>query len=379
MRKIAIICNTDGAVYNFRKPLIELHIKDGWEVQSFSNDYGNYFAELRKLKCIPNRINFQKKNNIFSNLSCIFSTLSLIRKYNPDVIHIYTLQPIILLSIPLRIFGFKLIFSTVTGMGMNFDIDNGPLSMKQKIILFMLKLSFKANQKVQVQNYFDYDFLLKNKVVKSDKIVKINGSGMNIETRGKEITKVDRDFSVLKKFNLNPEKKIVLFASRGLKEKGLIQFAEAAKIISDLYPEFQFVHAGGYPEFLTKMEYESFARSNNFMVLGYIKEISSVFKISDVIILPSLYREGTPKSLIEGIYHNKIIITNDIPGCNETVINGANGWLCKPGNTYDMIANILKVDKMDMDLVRRTNDFLILKYDVQMIYNLNKTMYNLNY
>ena len=161
-----------------------------------------------------------------------------------------------------------------------------------------------------------------------------------------------------------------------MKEKGLFHFAESAKTISEINSDFQFVHAGGYPEFMTKSEYENFAKKHKFIVLGYVKHIESLFRVSDVIILPSLYREGTPKSLIEAIYYNKIIITNDIPGCNETVIDGANGWLSKAGNTNELIAKILKINELDVSLVKKTNDFLINKYDIKNIYNLNKLMYD---
>ncbi len=378
MKKIAIVCNTDGALYNFRKPLIELHVNDGWEVQTFSNNFDNYFPELRKLNCTPNYVNFNKQNSLLENFRCTFSAISKIRKFNPDIIHIYTLQPIILLSIPLRIYGFDCIYSTVTGMGINFNVGNGPLTLKQKLILVILKISFYANRKIQVQNNYDYNFFIKYNVLSAGKILKVNGSGIYLKNRASDLS--ENKLSIYQKisFNLDPKKKIILFASRGLKEKGLFNFAEAAQIAQELNADFQFIHAGSYPEFMTKKEYEKFAKIHNFLILGYVKEISSLFKISDVIVLPSLYREGTPKSLIEAIYFNKIILTNNIPGCNETVIDGANGWLCEPGNSYDLVAKILKVSSMDNDLVRRTNNYLIKKYDVEKLYEINNKMYNLN-
>jgi N,N'-diacetylbacillosaminyl-diphospho-undecaprenol alpha-1,3-N-acetylgalactosaminyltransferase len=375
-KKIAIICNTDGALYNFRKPLIELHVNDGWEVQTFSNNYDNYFSELKKLNCIPNLVKFNQKNSFFENLSVIKTAISSIKKYNPDVIHIYTLQPIILLSIPLRLIGFNFIFSTVTGMGKNFDIYDKPLSRKQKLILFVLKLSFMANRKISVQNNFDKDFFINHNVIPPKKIIKVNGSGMDISNRSKDLINTEQNSEYENVLDLDSNKRIILYASRGMKEKGLFHFAESAKTISEINSDFQFVHAGGYPEFMTKSEYENFAKKHKFIILGYVKHIESLFRVSDVIILPSLYREGTPKSLIEAIYYNKIIITNDIAGCNETVIDGANGWLSKAGNTNELISKILKINELDVSLVKKTNDFLINKYDIKNIYNLNKLMYD---
>jgi N,N'-diacetylbacillosaminyl-diphospho-undecaprenol alpha-1,3-N-acetylgalactosaminyltransferase len=373
--KIAIICNTAGALYNFRKPLIEFHVKDEWEVQTFSNSEGNYFPELKELNCTPNDIKFSQKNNFFNNLKIIFKSILLIKKFNPDIIHIYTLQPSILLSIPLRIIGFKSIFTTVTGMGRNFDIYDKPLSIRQKLILRLLKISFRANKKVIVQNNYDYNFLLNHNVISSNKIIKVNGSGMDISKRSEKLLQNDfnSEFQHIK--NKGLDKKIILFAARGMKEKGLINFAESAKMVLKINPNFLFVHAGSYPDYMTKFEYEEFANKYNFTILGYTKNIESLFRISDVIVLPSLYREGTPKSLIEAIYYNKIIITNDIAGCNETVIDGANGWLTKAGSTNDLVSKILKVDELNVSMIKKTNDALINKYDIMKIYELNKSLY----
>lgn len=379
-KKIAIICNTDGALFNFRKPIIDLHVKDDYIVHTFSNDSNNYFPDLIKLKCIPNVVRFDQKNSFFKNLGVMTTAIFKIIKFNPDIIHIYTLQPIVLLSIPLRLMGFKFIFSTVTGMGRNFDIHEKPLSIKQKFILFILKLSFLANKRVHVQNDFDKDFLIKNRVISQKKIIKVNGSGIDISNRENDLKNVELNLDFKKVFEKYSNKKIILYVARGMKEKGLFHFAEAAKIVSKINSDFQFIHVGGYPEFMTKDEYEHFAKEHSFVVLGYVKQMGQLFRLSDIVVLPSIYREGTPKSLIEAIYYNKIIVTNDVPGCNETVIDGANGWLAKAGNTNDLVSKILKINELDNNLVRKTNDFLITKYDIKYIYELNKLMYeNINF
>ncbi len=374
--KIAIICNTDGALYNFRKPLIQMHVNDGWEVHTYSNDYGNYFQELKNLKCEPNFVNFYQNNSLKQNIILVIRIISLLRKLKPDVIHIYTLQPIILLSIPLWICGFKNIFSTITGMGRNFDIYDKPLSKRQKFILFILKISLIVNKKIHVQNNFDKEFLLKYNVTSEIKLHKVNGSGIDISNRSNDLKISEQNIDFCKKMNIGLDKKIILFAARGLKQKGLHQFAETSKIISSLSSDFLFLHAGGFPDNMTVVEYEDYAKNHNFLSLGYVKEIHNLFRIADIVVLPSLYREGTPKSLIEAIYFNKIIITNDIPGCNETVIDGANGFLTSPGNTNDLVSKILKTKNLDLSLVKKTNDFLLQKYDIVQIYDLNKRMYS---
>tara|TARA_B100000787_G_scaffold165442_1_gene149325 strand:+ start:496 stop:1641 length:1146 start_codon:yes stop_codon:yes gene_type:complete len=374
-KKIAIICNTDGALFNFRKPLIQSHSSEGWEVHTLSNNYDNYFKELKELKCSPHLLKFNQKNSFLENLSVIKSAISIIKKIKPDIIHIYTLQPIILLSIPLKLIGCNKVFSTVTGMGRNFGIYDTPLTRKQKLILFALKLSFMANRKVHVQNNFDKEFFLNHNVIPSKKLTKVNGSGMDIMNRNKDLSSMKENSELAKKLNLNSNKRIILFPARGMSEKGLFHFAESARIVSEITSDFQFVHVGGYPDFMSKTDYEDFAKNHNYVALGYIKNIASLFLLSDVIILPSLYREGTPKSLLEAIYFNKKIITNDVPGCNETVIDGANGWLSKPGSTNDLVSKILKINDLNNDLVKKTNDYLVTKYNINKIYELNKLMY----
>ena len=370
MKKVLIICNTDGALYNFRLPLIRRHIRDGFEVTTFSNDYDSYFHELIKEGCKPIKFNFHKSNSIISNGKVVMKALKEIKNIKPDIIHIYTLQPIILLSIPFRLAGYKNIYSTVTGLGSNFNINVKNYSIKQTLILLLLKFSFKANKSVLVQNNFDYNMFLEKKIVPKKKLFKTNGSGIDL--------KVENAIESLKESRIKSSmaEKIVLFPSRGLKEKGLEIFAQVAKIVTQIDSQFKFIHVGGLPEYMTKNEYLLFAKEHNFEVHGYQKNIDSYFRSCEIVLLPSMYREGTPKSLIEAIYFNKKIITSNIPGCQETVIHDCNGFLVEAGDVNSFVSFILKSPLLDEKLKNQANIYLLKKYDVENIYKTHLELYN---
>lgn len=368
MKKLAIICNTDGALFNFRRPLIQKHLNDGAIVNTYSNDYDNYFKELKTIGCNPVKINFHVKNNFLENIQLIFTVLKHILKFKPDIIHIYTLQPAILLSIPLFLVGMRNIVTTITGMGRNFDINPNKINLKQRLILMVLKICLKFNKSVIVQNRVDYNMFLKNRIVNKNKLVRTSGSGIEIpDNHNLSMTSTNH-------YEQN-SKKMVLFPARGIKEKGIEIFAEVAKTISSIDNSFEFIHAGSYPEYMSKNEYEEYAKTNNFTPLGYLKNIKKLYLQCHIVFLPSMYREGTPKTLIEAIFFNKIIVTSRIAGCEETVIQGLNGFKGVPGNIHDFVSYIQRTEEISDKQKTNTNKFLLKKYDINKLFELHKNIY----
>lgn len=369
MNRIAIICNTDGALYNFRRPLLEKHLKTGVEVNTYSNDYDNYFKELKTIGCNPHKINFHVENNFMENIRVIISVVKYILNFKPNIIHIYTLQPIILLSIPLYFVGMRNVVSTITGMGRNFDILPKKINRRQRFILKLLKICLHFNKAVIVQNEVDFKMLLENRIVKKNKLIRTSGSGIEIPK--------NHDLSVTSKNHIEKNlKKLVLFPARGIKEKGIDIFAEVAKAFSSIDNTFEFIHAGSYPKYMSESEYLEYAKMNNFKALGYLKNMTSLYEKCHVVFLPSMYREGTPKSLIEAIFYNKIIVTSRIAGCEETVIQGLNGYKCEPGNIFDFIACIKRTEEISDVQKTNTNKFLLQKYDVEDLFETHLHIYN---
>ncbi|MCH5228166.1 MAG: glycosyltransferase [Muribaculaceae bacterium] len=137
-----------------------------------------------------------------------------------------------------------------------------------------------------------------------------------------------------------------LMISRVLYDKGYSQYIEAAKKIKEKQPEHDFILIGEIdtanknhvPETIVKQDIES----GYIKYLGYQTNVKEILKEIDCVVHPTYYNEGLSRVLMEALALRKPIITTDIPGCRETVIEGLNGFLCIPNNTESLVNKIEK-------------------------------------
>ena len=129
-------------------------------------------------------------------------------------------------------------------------------------------------------------------------------------------------------------------AARLLKEKGICEYAEAAKIIKRRYPRTRFILLGGLdtnPGALKREEVEKWVRDDILEWYGNVPDVRPYFAQTSVYVLPSYYREGVPRSTQEAMAMGRPVITTDAPGCRETVIDGVNGFLIPPRDPEALI------------------------------------------
>ena len=126
-----------------------------------------------------------------------------------------------------------------------------------------------------------------------------------------------------------------LFIGRLLKEKGIHEFVQAAKLVKKVYPESQFTVLGAIDHHnlgaLQQTELDTLISSNIIQYPGHVSNIKDWIADNHVFVLPS-YREGVPRSTQEAMAIGRAVITTDVPGCRDTVIDGVNGFLVPKWN-----------------------------------------------
>lgn len=132
-----------------------------------------------------------------------------------------------------------------------------------------------------------------------------------------------------------------LMIARVLYDKGYQQFVDAAKVLTKEFNNVNFSLLGDvdeeYPNNVPRNIIEQDVSNGFISYLGYIPDVYNVIKNADCIVLPTFYNEGLSRVLMEGLAMSKPIITTNIPGCKETVVNGVNGFLCEPKDTLSLI------------------------------------------
>lgn len=348
--KILMICNTDGALYNFRKPIIEELIKNGHEVYSITSSRspeGSYIERLQNLGVKTYIVEFDNSVGMFKNLSIYGQISKHIKIIKPDVVHNFTHKPAIFGSLSARFNGVKKIFVSITGLGNLFTNDDFKTMVLRNILLLQYCVVSRFLNVIFFQNPDDRNDFVNKKIITLDKTRLTPGSGINVnEFKSSVEEKLQYRKLLAKEIGCDLENKIILLCpARALNEKGINEFYNASKIVSKLSDDYIFIHLGSesHQSRMDKPSLEKKAKENSLYFLGYKSNIQDYMTASDVVVLPSYYREGVPRSLLEALALDKYILTTNRPGCKEVVINDWNGKLFEAKNHKDLASKVLSL------------------------------------
>ena len=331
MKKVFIVVNEDSFFLSHRLPIALAAKAQGYAVTVVSANTG-YKEAIENYGLSFLDIPFKRSGTNWGHeFKCICLLFKLYRKHKPDVIHHVTLKACLLGSLAAKMLRHKNVINAISGLGYNFI--EGRNGLPQRIIQRMIPIAFKSQTFYFIlQNHDDVDFITKLRLVPSENIVLMKGSGIDLNMYlYTELPQMD--------------KLRFLFPARMLFDKGLNEFIEAANMLkSKIADKAEFVLAGGCDlENLAAIKPEELRKKidNNYIKwIGFQKNMIPVYKQSSVVVLPS-YREGLPKSLIEACAIGRPIITTDAPGCRECVIDGYNGCLVKVKDVASLASAIL--------------------------------------
>jgi glycosyltransferase involved in cell wall biosynthesis len=336
-KKALFVANTGFSLYNFRLALMKYLNNAGWYVTAAANDeagYVNKFAD-EGIKFINLTIDHKGKNPI-SDFLLILKLYQLYRREMPDLVHHSTIKPVIYGSIAANLTGVPAIVNTITGLGYVF-LKGGII---KHMVVGLYKIALNGNSKTTFQNYDDYNYFVSKKIIKSQNSIVILGSGVNTDF-------IHPTVKSTQKKNL----KYVLI-SRMLKSKGIVEYIKVAERIKKQFPNISFQMAGGHslsgakgnPDIISINYLRDVNKTCKVRWLGRIRpeKVMDLLDNSDVVVLPSYYPEGIPRTLIEAAAKGKAIITTDMPGCREIVVDGINGFLVPPKNIDALESAMIK-------------------------------------
>ena len=337
-----MIASKTKAHLNFRGDLTKEIVNKGYDV-SVVVPHDLYKKELESLGVKVIVMPYNKNSiSIFSNLNVVRTLRKIMEEEKPDKVFAYTIKPVVLGSFAAHKCKISEMYSMVTGLGHIYS-DN---SLKVRILRFicgvLYKRAFKFNKKVIFQNQDDIDEVVRRKYIKREKCELVNGSGVNMER--------------FKRTSL-PKENVFLMVSRVLKEKGVVEYFEAAERVKDKYKEkvkFMFVGEIDKTNYAVDTEkLQSFVEHGTVELIPETDDVASYIKKARIFVLPTYYREGVPRVNLEALSMGRPIITTFMPGCKETVIDKKNGLFVKTKDVDDlvnkmewMIKNPKEVDKM---------------------------------
>ena len=329
--KILFFVNVDWFFVSHRLPIAVAAFKAGFEVHVVTTMTGKENI-LRKAGFILHDVPISRGNaSPFSYLKTISEIVKIFRNVKPDLVHLITIKPILLGGIAARIVGIHGVIAAISGMGYVF-INKGLIASIRKWtvkLLYNISLGHK-NLRVICQNLNDLDDIQKATKLPNRSFTVIDGSGISL-----------KNFQYTVDTNKIPK---VIMASRMLKDKGVLEFVEAARIIKNANIQVSFILVGSpdpdNPSSITMSQIQDWTEKNILEFWGHQEDMNQILGQASIIVLPS-YREGFPKVLIEAAAVGRPVVTTDVAGCRDAIYNGVTGVLV-PAKDSNALAEAIK-------------------------------------
>lgn len=367
--KFLMISSFLPSVLNFRGKLLEAIHAKGYDIHLMVPDLAQFPDEYEKLQALGYQIHeipMQRTGtNPIKDLNTLMEIYRLIRKIQPDVVLSYTIKPVIYGTLAAWLAKVPKRFALITGLGYAFqNVESGKRSIFQKLVHGLYAQALKHADKVFFQNPDDLKLFQYMHLLEAHKpMVVVNGSGVNVQ-----------DFDVMP-LPVNEQgivKASFLLIARLLGDKGIREYAEAARIIKAKYPETEF-HLVGWiddnPSAISQAELDTWVQEKTVNYWGKLSDVRPAISASSVYVLPS-YREGTPRTVLEAMAMGRAVITTDAPGCRETVSNGVNGYLVGVKSVDDLVQSMqyfIEDPKLITYMGQRSREIALNKYDVHQV------------
>lgn len=321
MYTVLLITNSFWNFYNFRYSLIKGLVQAKYLPVLLApfDSYENSFRQ-EGIQCIDLKLD-RKNRQLFKELRLVLKLIYLIKKYRPHLILSFTIKPNLYAGLVCYLVR-KSFIPNVTGLGTLFQQK----TILSRLVSIFYFISFKKACCVFFQNKNDLDLFVKEGIVVTSKARLIPGSGVDL-VKYKPLPISEKGFSFL-------------FIGRFLIDKGIVEYYEAAKILKTKYPSIEFLLLGDLDPHnersLDRKTLNAWIQSGIVKHLGFQTDVRPYLAACSCVVLPSYYREGLSRALLEAAGMGKPIITCDLPGCREIVEEGKNGFLCRPKDYQDL-------------------------------------------
>ena len=366
-KKLLFILNVDYFLISHRLEIALAAQKAGYEVHIAAKKTNNSkIIEAHGL--IMHNLKIDRSGtNIFNLFRTFINIYIIFLQIKPDIIHLISIKPILLGGLALHFFnGNPKIISSVSGLGFIFVSKGIFSSIRKKLTILLYKISLShKNINVIFQNKSDLEIISKIAKLPKKNSILINGSGVDLKAF---------------KFSQIPNKNdIVLFPARLVESKGIREFVDAAKSLKGYA---RFVICGMIDkesrDNITEELLKNWTNSKIIEYWGYCKNMPEILAKSTLIVLPS-YREGLPRILCETASIGRPIITTNVPGCRDAIIENQTGLLVPARDSKALAYEIknLIVDRAKMIYFGHNGRKLAEeKFDLKFIIEKHLSLYN---
>lgn len=357
-KKVILVANRCYALTSSRLLLIEHFLSSGWKVIVASRD-DEHANQLANAGATIEPVAFNRGGLApLADLRAFFRLIQMYREHCPCLIHHFHVKPVIMGNFAARFVPKAKVVNNIEGLGYAF-VEGG---FTRSLAELGYRLFLSRSDMTIFLNPDDLVLFYQKRWVTEDKANLIISTGVNIDR-----------FAPLKsqKRLENPR---VLMASRLLWQKGIREFVEAARIVKAQQTNVQFQLAGEmedvHPDAVSSMWLNRVVNQGTIEFLGYVTDMPGQLRRSSIFVLPSYYREGVPRVLLEAAACGIPVITTDVPGCRETVVDGETGFLVPPQDAValsEALSKLLSDPSMRKRMGRQGRELVEEKFDKRVI------------
>jgi glycosyltransferase involved in cell wall biosynthesis len=347
--KFVLFANTDWYLYNFRLSTALELAAQGHEVVMLSppGDYGPRFAEhgLRWISLAMDRASL----NPLREAMTLRALVHALKRERPALLHSFTMKCAVYGGLASRLAGVPAVVNAVAGMGYVYASDRLKARLLRPMVSALMRGTLASgHSRLILQNPDDAKAFAR--LVPEQRIRVIRSSGVDT---GRFFPRDE----VAPAGSAPGTRLRVVLAARLLWEKGVGDFIEAARILKQSGREIECILAGmpdpGNPRSVPREQVEAWVAEGLVTWLGHVEDMPTLLRSVDVMALPSYYREGVPKSLIEGAASGLALVTTNLPGCREIVPKDDVDGLHVPPRDAGLLAQRLAMLDDDRVLLRR--------------------------
>jgi glycosyltransferase involved in cell wall biosynthesis len=363
---VALVTNTGWSMVRYRGELIRGLLERGWRVSAIADFSDNDLAHLRRQGVAPVRLEIAAASqNPLQDLGYLMRLARVLRALRPDLVHNFSVKPVIYGSLAAKLVGVEGIVNSITGGGMLRADQRAGL---QRVLRLLYRPALRGRTVAIFQNRDDLELFVGAGLIERAHTAYIAGSGIDTATLAPD------------RSGAPSSRTCFVMACRMLWSKGVADFVEAARMIRPRHPEASFVLFGGSaedygsknPDFIPRSWLEDLNREGVVTWRGFSDPalVERAMRSAAAVVLPSGYSEGVPRTLIEAAAAGAPILTTDTPGCRDTVIDQVSGFLCAlnaPGELAEAMARLLDEPRLIVEMGRAGRELAVARFDRRIV------------
>lgn len=361
--KIVMLSSLSYSLINFRGALLRSLVQQGNEVVACAPDHDPVIESALDRMGVRFRLTpmVRAGTNPFRDIETLAHYIRLLRQERPDAVIAYTQKPIIYGGLAMRLLRLRGFHALMSGLGYVYSPEADRRWLLRKLVSRLYRAGVARAAAIFVFNGDDRRMMMDNGIIGYDHhVIQIGGSGV--------------DTAHFAECPLPRTPPVFLMIARLMRDKGVPEFVEAARIVKAHHPQARFQLLGRLepenPTGCTKAELAQWVASGLIEHLPETRDVRPDLAKAHVFVLPSFYREGLPRTLLEALAMGRPVITTDMPGCREPVEPGVNGWLVPPRDSHALANAMLDALEDRARLVQMASNarrMAVERYDVEKI------------